>query len=148
MTKKLGVFCLVLLCCLTVSSTFMNLRYEKTNFRYGPEMTFPLKFTWNGLGLPVEVLKEQGGWVYVQDSEGDYGWIQRRMLTKRGMVLVKKDTEIRDKKTCDSKIVAFIKNGALLHLKECDGDACRVQVAYQDKKIGGWVFRQFLWGIA
>ncbi|UNM06618.1 MAG: hypothetical protein H6925_02800 [Holosporaceae bacterium] len=83
MTRKLGVFCLMLLCCLTVSATFMNLRYEKTNFRYGPEVTFPLKFTWNGLGLPVEILKEQGSWVYVQDSEGDYGWIQRRMLTKK-----------------------------------------------------------------
>lgn len=148
MTKKLGVFCLVILYSFSVSSTFMNLRYDKTNFRYGPEGTFPIKFTWNGLGLPVEVLKEQGSWVYVQDAEGDYGWIQRRMLTKKKMVLVKKDAEIRRERAQTSKILAFVKNGALLHLKECDSDACRVQATHQDKKIVGWISKQLVWGTA
>ena len=143
------VFCFSLFLCYSSSfSSFMNLRYEKTNFRYGPEMTFPLKFTWNAPGLPVEILKEQGEWVYVQDSEGEQGWLQRRMLSKKKLGMLRKDVEMRDDKNLQSPIVAFPKRGVLVTVKKCDGSVCKVQVPYKDKKIIGWVPKQCIWGVA
>lgn len=148
MANKILLFLVFVFPLFSFSSVFMNLRHEKTNFRYGPEMTFPLKFTWNGAGLPVEVIKEQGQWAYVQDSEGDLGWLQRRMLSKNKLALVLKDAELRTEKDPRSKLIAFPRQGALVRVKACENNVCYVQVSYQEKKIEGWILKRLLWGAA
>lgn len=127
---------------------YMSLRHEKTNVRYGPETTFPLKFTWYGAGLPLEIVSHKDTWTQVKDHEGDQGWVQRRMLSKKRTVLCQKDTELRAQPGSKGAIVAFLKQGvAALLLKEESG-YCYVSLLGAHTRLKGWIPQAHLWGVA
>ena len=126
----------------------MNLRHEKTNFRYGPDMSFPLKFTWHGMLLPVELIKHHKEWVFVRDSEGAKAWVQARMLAKRQMVLALKDLDLRLTQDAQSKRLAYLQKGALLKLEVCKQDMCKIKTLDKDLQLKGWVSLKGLWGAA
>lgn len=143
------LFCVMLcVCLLSYGHQFMSLRHERTNVRYGPETTFPLKFTWNGPTLPVEVLDQKGLWTLVQDYEGERGWVQSRMLSKKNTVICQKDTELRAEKGQHGHVVAFLKKGVVALLLKQDDFYCYVQLLGDHKRLKGWAPQKHLWGVA
>lgn len=146
--KKLLLILMLATSLVACGHQFMSLRHERTNVRYGPEMTFPLKFTWHGPTLPVEVLEEKGLWTLVQDYDGDRGWVQSRMLSKKHTVICQKDTELRAEKGQKGPVVAFLKKGVVALLLKQDDFYCYVQLLGDHKRLKGWLPQNHLWGAA
>jgi len=58
----------------TVITTKNNCR-----IRNGPGEKFDILFT-TEKGIPFKVLKQEGGWIYVEHADGDKGWIYKALV--------------------------------------------------------------------
>lgn len=130
-----------------LSLSFSNLKHEKTTVRFGPGEQNPIKFFLNHPKLPVELIKAHKDWYFIHDSEGEGGWIHRRMVFPGNVVLVTQKTDLRKEKKLSSRILAHLSKGVLVKLKECQNKLCRVEIKNNGKAIVGWVAEKNLWGV-
>jgi len=52
---------------------------DDSNVRSGPGTAFGIVFVVEK-GIPFKVLKRQGAWIHVQHSDGDKGWIYKKLV--------------------------------------------------------------------
>ena len=77
--------------------------------------------------------------------DGTVGWMSAQMLSENRTVLVMGKTRVDIRKSQDtgSKIVGQADPDAILSVKSCDTDFCRVRA----DRVDGWLPRSRLWGI-
>ena len=153
-------------------SVFYNLK-KKTDVRFSPSQESPVKFSLYRK-LPIKIIRKYQDWCFIQESEGEQGWVPENMVFQGSMVLVTKNTFLKREKdstssslTLFSKIISVFKSiflkkekesdfsnlaqiskGVLVKLKECQGTMCLVETKIGRKTLKGWVSREALWGIA
>lgn len=54
-------------------------RRDKCNVRSGPGTKYKVVFVVDN-GVPFKILKRQGSWIRVQHSDGDRGWIHKKLV--------------------------------------------------------------------
>ena len=143
------VFYIFLLCVpLSVSARMVSVAGEDVNLRSGPGTQYAIKWKY-GSGLPLQVIKEQGDWVKVEDFENDSGWLHKDLVSDTGHMVVKvnknKDQKIniRSGPGTNYKIVGKAYYGVVFKtIKQEKGWA---QVKHESG-ITGWVKRSLLWG--
>ena len=136
---------------------YVSLKSDRVNVRKGPGFDYPVAWTYQRVGLPVEILKEFETWRQVRDSEGTEGWVLQNLLSGRRTALVTPwdakaepaadgtppSVALHEGASEGSSVVALIEPGVLATILGCDKSWCRVSIAEQR----GYIAQGKLWGV-
>tara|TARA_B100000676_G_C17704397_1_gene642977 strand:- start:121 stop:579 length:459 start_codon:yes stop_codon:yes gene_type:complete len=124
------------------SESFLSLKKEKVNVRYGPSFGSPVKFIYKKIHLPVKQIDQKDNWRRIIDFKNNSGWIHRSQLKKVNSIILYKDEILFKKPTKFSKPIAKIKMGRVLLLEKCLENWCKIRT----NKYLGWIEIKNFWG--
>lgn len=123
---------------------FVSLRSNEINLRTGPGGTYPIEWTYQRRGMPVEVVAEFDSWRKVRDWQGTVGWVHQSMLDGRRTALIIGGERILRREPADGAAgVARLRPGVIARLRECAADWCRLEADSYE----GWLKRDEFWGV-
>lgn len=125
---------------------FVTLRAVEANMRTGPGEQYPIKWTYQRPGLPLEVVREYYHWRRVRDWQGTEGWMHSAMLSaKRAVMVVGGTRTLHQDPDPNSPAVARVEATSVGRLLECPeaSDWCRIEVV----DVKGWMLRDEIWGV-
>lgn len=124
---------------------FVSQRGSEAYMREGPGYAYKIIWVYRHRGYPLKVTASFDIWRRVQDRDGTIGWMSAQMLSDARTVLVTGQGRLALHKDDDagSKVVGLADPGAILGLKSCQADACRVT----SQGVEGWLPRARLWGV-
>ena len=144
---KKNIYTLIFLIFLSASNgaaeTFLSLKKNKVNVRYGPSFDSDIKFVYKKINLPVKQIDKKENFRRIIDLKNNSGWIHISQLKKSNSVITTKDKILFKKPTSFAKPIAQIKKGRLLVLQKCEGDWCRIE----SDGFGGWIKISNTWGL-
>ncbi|MEM7779029.1 MAG: SH3 domain-containing protein [Pseudomonadota bacterium] len=122
-----------------------TLRFDEVNMRVGPSREYKIEWVYKREGLPVVVLRQRDGWLYVRDHEGTLGWVAASQTTSRlgGMIMGDGLADLRAEPSATSEIKWRAQPGVVGRINECTQDHCELDV---EGRIG-WVAIDRLWGV-
>jgi len=124
---------------------FASLRSSKSNIRFGPGMNYDVKYILKLKLMPIKVTAEYDNWLEIKDFEGEEGWVNKSLITKRKTSIVvtnKKFITVHKSDFSKSKTVVRLENNVILDVVKCTQDWCYIKV--ESKK--GWVKKSSIWG--
>ena len=137
------------LICLTIfisssiaEETFVSLKKNKVNVRYGPSFESDIKFVYKKINLPLKQIDKKENFRRIIDQKNNSGWIHVSQLKKTNSVITLKDKIMFKKSTIFSKPIAKIKKGRLLVVKKCKIGWCKIET----ENFVGWINTKNLWG--
>jgi SH3-like domain-containing protein len=124
---------------------YVSQRPDKAYLREGPSYDHKVLWVYQHKGHPFLVTASFDVWRRVQDMDGTVGWMSAQMLSDKRTVLVtgKERVVLRAKDDPAAKVVGLADAGAVLNLKSCDRDACRVTA----ERVDGWIPKSKIWGV-
>lgn len=125
---------------------FVSLRAEEANMRTGPGEQYPIKWTYQRPGLPLEVVAEFHHWRRVRDWQGAEGWMHSSMLSgKRYAMVISGTRNMREKADPTTAALAQVETRVIGRLIECPAatDWCLLEIG----RLKGWLQRKDLWGV-
>ena len=144
---KRNIYTLILLILFASSSvaaeTFLSLKKNKVNVRYGPSFDSDIKFVYNKINLPVKQIDKKENFRRIIDLKNNSGWIHISQLKKNNSVISTNDKILFKKPTSFAKPIAQIKKGRLLVLQKCEGGWCKIKTDNFD----GWIKTTNTWGL-
>lgn len=127
---------------------FVSLRSKEVNGHVGPGNTYPVLWCFIRKNMPVEVLAEFDTWRKIRDLEGAEVWVHQSLLSgKRHVMVTQKQQSLRAAPESKSAVRAKLDPGVVAHLKECQGQWCKVEVQNNKGRYQGWMKRSALWGV-
>ena len=130
---------------ITEVNYFASLRANETNIRSGPGANYPIKFNFRLKGLPVKVVSEYDNWNEIEDFEGQKGWVNQSLISKKRNLMIqtkKKIVSLFSKNDEKSRILLYLENFVIGDYLGCIEDWCNMKV--ENKK--GWVKRSEVFG--
>ena len=123
---------------------YVSQRAAQVSLREGPGYAYRILWVYRHKGYPFKESASFDIWRRVTAADGTVGWVNGQMLSDGRTVLVTGQgrAEIHETPAPDSKLVGLAEPDAVLSLKACDGDACRVRAPH----IDGWIERSRIWG--
>jgi len=126
------------------AETFLSLKKNKVNVRYGPSFDSDVKYVYKKINLPLKQIDKKENFRRIIDIKNNSGWIHVSQLKKNNSV-ISTDLKILFKKPSSfAKPIAQLKKGRLLIVKECKKKWCSVETG----NFTGWVDKENLWGIS
>ena len=124
---------------------YMSQRPALAGLREGPSYDHKVLWVYRHKGYPFHVIASFDIWRRVQAADGTLGWMSVSMLSDNRTVLVtgKGRAEIRASADPAAKLVGLADADAILGLKTCVADMCRVAA----DGIDGWIARARIWGV-
>jgi SH3-like domain-containing protein len=124
---------------------YMSLRADQADMREGPSFAHKVLWVYRHRGTPFLVTASFDIWRRVEAADGAVGWMSVAMLSDSRTVLVTGTgrAQLHAGADSESKVTGLAEPGAILGLKACVQDACRVAA----QGIAGWVVKTRLWGI-
>ena len=122
--------------------TFLSLKKDKVNVRYGPSFESPVKFIYKRKNLPIKQIDKKENWRRIIDSKNNSGWIHWSQLKPTNSVIPLGDKILFKKPSNFSKPLAKIQKGKVLLLQKCNKKWCKVKT----NKFNGWIKTDNLWG--
>ena len=126
----------------TSDDTFLSLKKNKVNVRYGPGFDYKVKYIYRKRNLPVKIIDKKENFRKIIDHKKNSGWIHWTQLKKSKSFIVTKDKILFSKPTLFSKPKAIIQKGRLLIFKNCKKKWCNIKTGNYD----GWVNTEDIWG--
>ena len=126
-----------------VAETFLSLKKNKVNVRYGPSFDSDIKFVYKKINLPVKQIDKKENFRRIIDLKNNSGWIHTSQLKKSNSVITTNDKILFEKPTSFAKPIAQIKKGRLLVLQKCEGGWCRIE----SDGFYGWIKTSNTWGL-
>ena len=123
--------------------TFLSLKKNKVNVRYGPSFESPIKYIYKKIHLPIKQIDKKENWRRIIDLKNNSGWIHVSQLKKVNSLIPLEDKILFKKPSNFSRPLAMIKEGRVLIIKKCEVNWCNVKT----KKISGWIKSKNIWGI-
>ena len=144
MFKKILIFLFSLFFFFTnaMADTFLSLKKNKVNVRYGPSFESPIKFVYKKINLPIKQIDRKENWRRIIDLKNNGGWIHSSQLKPVNSIIPLNDKILFNKPTIFSKPIAKIKRGRVLSLQNCSGNWCKIKT----DKFKGWIEDSNLWG--
>ena len=146
MKKKIYTlfFLIILISTNALAETFLSLKKNKVNVRYGPSFDSDVKYVYKKINLPLKQIDKKENFRRIIDMKNNSGWIHISQL-KNNNSIISTDLKILFKKPSSfAKPIAQLKKGRLLIVKECKKKWCSVETG----KFTGWVDKENLWGIS
>jgi SH3-like domain-containing protein len=126
------------------AETFLSLKKNKVNVRYGPNFDSDIKYVYKKINLPLKQIDKKENFRRIIDIKNNSGWIHVSQLKNNNSV-ISTDLKILFKKPSSfAKPIAQLKKGRLLIVKECKKKWCSVETG----EFTGWVDKENLWGIS
>ncbi len=92
---------------------------------------------------PIERIKTSGGWYYVQDYEGDKGWIYKLAVSQSPSVIIIKDKSlVRSNPNSNAKILFSVGKGVSFKVLERKTEWIHIEHADGNK---GWINQTSVW---
>ena len=117
------------------AETFLSLKKNKVNVRYGPSFESPIKYIYKKIHLPIKQIDKKENWRRIIDSKNNSGWIHWSQLKKVNSIIPLEDKILFKKPSKFSKPIAKIKKGKVLVVQKCDGDWCKIKSDKSESKI-------------
>ena len=137
------LFCFTILISSSIAEeTFISLKKNKVNVRYGPSFDSDVKYVYKKINLPIKQIDKKENFRRIIDLKNNSGWIHVSQLKKVNSVITLEDNILFKKPSNFSKPLAKVKKGRVLIVKNCDNDWCKIKT----KKFSGWVKKENLWG--
>ena len=124
--------------------TFLMLKNNKVNVRYGPSFDYPIKYIYKKISLPVQLIDEKENFRRIIDHKKNTGWIHISQLKKSKSLITTSVKILFKKPTKYSKPIAKLDAGRLLLIQKCEKNWCNVKT----EKFSGWIDNNNIWGIA
>jgi uncharacterized protein YgiM (DUF1202 family) len=123
--------------------SLVSVKGENVNMRSGPGSNYSV--LWElGKGFPLKVLDRKGGWVKVEDFEGDSGWIYGKLVAKNPHLIVKKKrVNVRSGPGGNYRLVGKANYGVVFKTIKSSNGWVKVK---HENGLTGWVRRDLLWG--
>ena len=145
MQKK--IYTLFILTLLISSSfaeeTFLSLKKNKVNVRYGPNFNSDVKYVYKKINLPIKQIDKKENFRRIIDLKNNSGWIHISQLKKSNSVIAINDKILFKKPTSYAKPIAQIKKGRLLILQKCKKKWCKIK----SDNFEGWIKNNNVWGL-
>ncbi|WP_135467760.1 SH3 domain-containing protein [Crenalkalicoccus roseus] len=120
---------------------------NQVNLRIGPDLRYPVEWTYQRRDLPVLIIDEHQIWRRIRDPEGTEGWVQRPLLSSRRTFLVRGEERVlRRRAEEEAAPVARLKPGVIGRLRRCPEASAWCEVQVGDYR--GWLKRSEIWGVA
>ena len=140
---------LLILFCIFFSSkvfsneTFLSLKKNKVNVRYGPGFEFPIKYIYKKINLPIKQIDRKENFRRIIDLKNNSGWIHVSQLKKVNSIIPKTDKILFSKPTNFSKPLAKIEKGRVLLVQNCNNNWCKIKTG----NFKGWIKAEKSWGL-
>ena len=122
--------------------TFLMLKNNKVNVRYGPSFDYPIKYIYKKINLPVQIIDKKENFRRIIDHKKNSGWIHRSLLKTSKSVITTSTKILFKKPTKFSKPLAKLDKGRLLIVKKCERNWCNIMT----EKYSGWIDKANIWG--
>lgn len=125
---------------------FVSLRVSEAIMRAGPGQEYPVRWTYQRAGIPLEVTRDYYDWRRVRDWQGSEGSIHSRVLSSRRTVMISGEIRtLRDEPEASATAVARLQGPVIGKLLSCpkNNDWCRIEVG----EVKGWLRRSEMWGV-
>ena len=122
--------------------TFLSLKKNKVNVRYGPSFESPVKYVYKKINLPIKQIDKKENWRRIIDAKNNSGWIHSSQLKKINSIIPLEDKILFNEPSKFSKPLAKIKKGRVLVLQKCEGVWCKIKT----KDFKGWIKTDNIWG--
>ena len=145
MQKTLYIlFFLVLLITSSLAQeTFLSLKKNKVNVRYGPSFDSDIKYVYKKINLPIKQIDKKENFRRIIDLKNNSGWIHISQLKKINSVISTNDKILFKKPSSFAKPIAQIKKGRLLILQKCEKNWCKIK----SNNFEGWIKNDNIWGL-
>ena len=124
------------------AETFLSLKKDKVNVRYGPSFESPVKFVYKKIHLPIKQIDTKENWKRIIDLKNNSGWIHQSQLKKINSIIPLQDKILFSKPSIFSKPLAKIEKGRVLVLQKCEDGWCKIR----SEKFKGWIKTNNIWG--
>ena len=122
--------------------TFLMLKNNKVNVRYGPSFDHPIKYIYKKIQLPVRLIDKKENFRRIIDHKKNSGWIHISQLRKSKSLITTSTKILFKKPTKYSKPLAKLDSGRLLLIKKCEKNWCYVNT----DQFSGWIDKNNIWG--
>ena len=122
--------------------TFVSLKKNKVNVRYGPSFESDIKYVYKKINLPLKQIDKKENFRRIIDLKNNSGWIHTSQLKKNTSVITTNDKILFKNPTSFAKPIAQIKKGKLLIIQKCEKKWCKVN----EKNFSGWIKKDNIWG--
>ena len=127
----------------SANETFLSLKKNKVNVRYGPGFEYPIKYIYKKINLPIKQIDKKENFRRIIDLKNNSGWIHVSQLKKINSIIPKEDKILFSKPSNFSKPLAKIEKGRVLLLQNCIEKWCRVKSG----SFKGWIKIENTWGL-
>ena len=127
---------------IVLGETFLSLKKNKVNVRYGPSFESPIKYVYKKMNLPIKQIDKKENWRRIIDFKNNSGWIHWSQLKKVNSIIPLENKILFRKPSIFSEPLAKIQKGRVLVLDKCDGIWCKVK----SEKFKGWIKTNDIWG--
>ena len=124
------------------NETFLSLKKDKVNVRYGPSFESPIKFIYKKINLPIKQIDKKENWRRIIDLKNNSGWIHWSQLKTNNSIIPLKDKILFKKPSIFSRPVAKIKKGRIMIVQKCEEEWCKIKTG----KFSGWIKTDNIWG--
>ena len=145
MLKIIIFFCFIFIISNSYSvetKTFLMLKNNKVNVRYGPSFDYPIKYIYKKIQLPVRLIDKKENFRRIVDHKKNSGWIHVSQLKKSNSLITTSAKILFRKPTKYSKPLARLDTGRLLLIQKCEKNWCNVKT----DQFSGWVDKNNVWG--
>ncbi len=125
------------------SETFLSLKKDKVNVRYGPGFEYPIKFIYKKIDLPIKQIDKKENFRRIIDLKNNSGWIHVSQLKKINSIIPKEDKILFSKPSNFSKPLAKIEKGRVLLIQNCIEKWCKIKTG----SFKGWIKIENIWGL-
>ena len=136
-------FLIILISTNALAETFLSLKKNKVNVRYGPSFESDIKYVYKKINLPVKQIDKKENFRRIIDLKSNSGWIHISQLKKNNSVITTDNKILFKKPTAFAKPIAQIQKGRLLIVDKCQKNWCKIN----SDDFQGWIKTTNIWGL-
>jgi|TARA_B100000902_G_scaffold26542_1_gene31968 SH3-like domain-containing protein len=136
-------FLIILISTNALAETFLSLKKNKVNVRYGPSFESDIKYVYKKINFPVKQIDKKENFRRIIDLKNNSGWIHISQLKKNNSVITTDNKILFKKPTAFAKPIAQIQKGRLLIVDKCQKNWCKIN----SDDFQGWIKTTNIWGL-
>ena len=138
------LFCLTILISSSIAEeTYVSLKKDKVNVRYGPSLDSDIKYVYKKINLPLKQIDKKENFRRIIDLKNNSGWIHISQLKKNNSIITTKNKTLFKEPSSFARPIAQIEKGRLLIIQKCEVKWCKIKSDDHE----GWIKTNNIWGL-